>query len=246
MTGRASVLERGGSAGASRSPDSLGWPFERERGVSPSHLALGVAFALVFAIAAYRPSYPRDFWLENLLVLPFVAALVLGYRRFRFSTQGYVHIFVLLALHELGAHYTYSETPLGFWMAETLGLWRNHYDRAVHFVFGALMLLPLRELLAHRLCVSVARLTGLTILVLLGLSGLYELIESWAAQIVAPELGTAFLGTQGDEWDAQRDMTCALVGALLWTTLEYGKHSLAARAPVGEPEGPGTIDGEAC
>ena len=46
-------------------------------------------------------------------------------------------------------------------------------------------------------------------------SMLYELIEWGAAELFGGDLGAAFLGTQGDIWDAHKDMALASLGALL-------------------------------
>ena len=125
-----------------------------------------------------------------------------------------------------GAHYTYSETAFGFWLRDTLDLARNPYDRIVHFAFGLLLTYPAAR--ARRsACCSCAGVWAYLVpfLLMLAMSAGYESIESWVARIVSPELGSAYLGTQGDEWDAQRDMDRAMTGALIC----LGAH-LAGRA----------------
>jgi putative membrane protein len=141
--------------------------------------------------------------------------LAATHRAFAFSNFSYLLIAVFLSLHAVGAHYTYSLTPFGDCLARTFGLPRNPYDRLVHFAFGLLLAYPLHEL-ARR----VAHLHGgwsyaVPLFAVLFFSSGYEIVESWAARIVDPALGQAFLGTQGDEWDAQKDMTLALVGGVL-------------------------------
>ena len=141
--------------------------------------------------------------------------LVLTWRHHRFSPLSYILIFSFLVLHSVGAHYTYSEVPLGFWVRDWLGLSRNHYDRAVHFCFGFLLAIPTRELLMHLAAVRGFWSYYLAFDAICALSGLYEIVEWIAARVTNPELGAAYLGTQGDEWDAQKDMAMALTGALL-------------------------------
>ena len=177
--------------------------------------ALLAAYLLVWSVAAISPHARDDWALENLAVFLFATLLGLTHRRFAFSNLSYLLIFLFLLLHAMGAHYTYSLTPLGFWLQDAFALARNHYDRIVHFAFGLLLTYPVRELTRRVLHVHGFWSYGVPAIVALSLSSGYEIIESWAARIVDPELGTAFLGTQGDEWDAQKDMALALAGALL-------------------------------
>lgn len=166
-------------------------------------------------LAAIAPHDRSDWLLENLLVFAFVTVLVVTHRRFTFSNFSSLLIFAFLVLHAWGAHHTYSLTPLGFWIQDAFGLTRNHYDRIVHLAFGLLLVYPLRELARRVLHLHGGWAYAVPVLAVLSLSSGYEIVESWAARIVDPELGTAFVGTQGDEWDAQKDMSLALLGALL-------------------------------
>ncbi len=176
---------------------------------------LALAYVAVWVAAAISPLDRGDWLLENLLVFAFVPVLPLTYRRFAFSRASYALIFCFLVMHAYAAHYTYSLTPLGFWLQENLGATRNHFDRIVHFSFGLLLTVPLREVGVRVLGLRSGWSYAVPGLVILGISGGYEIVEYWAARMVDPELGTAFLGTQGDEWDAQKDMRLALAGSLL-------------------------------
>ncbi len=172
-------------------------------------------YAVTWTVTAIHPRFPSDWLLENLLALAFVAALAATWKRFPLSDLSYLLITAFLTLHAIGAHYTYAEVPVGFWVKDWLGLARNHYDRAVHFSFGLLLAYPIREVFLR-----VARTRGfwayyLPLDVTLAFSALYEIIEMAAAILVAPDLGDAYLGTQGDVWDAQKDMLAAGIGALL-------------------------------
>jgi len=162
--------------------------------------------------------------LENLLVFFFAGLLLATYRRFAFSLTAYWLFALFMGLHLYGSHYTYSETPLGFWLQDAFALGRNHYDRLVHFAFGLLLVYPLRELLRRLAGLTGKWLAILSLAVVMAMSALYEQVEMLAAVLVSPELGSAFLGTQGDEWDAQKDSGLAMLGALsLLLLLALGK-----------------------
>ena len=170
---------------------------------------------VLWIVTAIDPLYPRDWLLENLLVFISGAALLATYSRFRFSNLSYGLFAIFLSLHLVGAHYTYAETPFGFWLQDWFELQRNHYDRIVHFSFGLLLAYPMREILLHESGVKRAWSYFISINLILAFSAVYEVIEAIAAIIVSPELGTAYLGTQGDEWDAQKDTGLALAGAVV-------------------------------
>jgi putative membrane protein len=170
---------------------------------------------LLWLVTAIDPFNRRDWLLENLLVFIYAALLVASYRRFAFSNLSYGLFAVFLSLHLVGAHYTYSETPFGFWLQDTLDLSRNHYDRIVHFSFGLLIAYPFHELLLRAAGVRRSWSYLLVMVTVLGFSGFYEALEGVVAMIVSPELGAAYLGTQGDEWDAQKDTALAFFGAVI-------------------------------
>lgn len=175
------------------------------------------AYLLLWGWLAIAPIDRQDWLLENLLAVTLVLILVLTYRRFQFSTFSYVLIALFMALHAIGAHYTYAKVPAGFWLQDTFGLSRNPFDRIVHFAYGLLLVLPIRELLMRLAGIRGFWSYYLPISAVLAQSGIFEVVEAVVASIVSPELGSAYLGTQGDEWDAQKDMTAAFTGALLMT-----------------------------
>jgi len=187
---------------------------------------LFLAFLVWWGVFAWKPWFPSDWLLENVLTVLAVAALVLTRERFRFSNLSYVLIAVYLALHTLGAHYTYSKVPyeewsakLGFSIDELFGFERNQFDRLVHFLFGLLLAYPAREIFLR--IVDVRGFWGyyLPLDVVMSISMLYELIEWLVALLFGGELGTAYLGTQGDEWDAQKDMALATLGGVIAMTV---------------------------
>jgi putative membrane protein len=178
-------------------------------------LGLSAWYGLLWIVLAIAPRDRQDWFLENLLALSAVATLVATYRRFQFSTPSYFLITAFLSLHAVGAHYTYAEVPFGFWLQQAFGLSRNPFDRLVHFAYGLLLAYPLRELLIRLAGVQGLWSYYLPVSGMLAQSGLFEIVEALVAEIVSPELGAAYLGMQGDQWDAQKDMLAAFAGALL-------------------------------
>ena len=184
---------------------------------------LAVAFAIEWLLLAIEPFDRADWALENVLVVVAVIALGASYRRLRFSRVSYALMFVFLCIHEIGAHYTYERVPYDTWFTaltggtlnEVLKWERNNFDRVVHFLYGLLLAYPIREVFFR---VAAARgfwsyflpldLTAST-------SMLFELFEWAAAAIAGGDLGMAYLGTQGDVWDAHKDMALASAGALV-------------------------------
>ncbi len=184
---------------------------------------LGLLFAVIWTALAISPHDRADWALENALVLAFGAALLLTRRWFVFSRVSYTLIFLYLCLHAVGAHYTYSLVPYDdWWRALTggsfnalVGWERNNFDRVVHFSYGLLLAYPIREIFLRVVEVRGFWAYFLPMDVTLSTSALYELLEWGAAATVGSELGAAYLGTQGDIWDAQKDMALAAAGAVL-------------------------------
>jgi putative membrane protein len=193
-----------------------------------------VVFTAVWIALAIRPRYRADWFLENLLTFVAVPLAVLTYQRFSFSNRAYIQATVFVILNTVGSHYTYSEVPLGDWMRELFGFERNHYDRLVHFSFGLLMLLPIREL-AIRNSQAMGRFAVfyLSIAAVAFWSIMYEIIEWLVASIADPAAGTAYLGTQGDVWDAQKDMALACTGAVVAALLDRQARSRPRGRRVG-------------
>jgi putative membrane protein len=179
------------------------------------HWGLLLAFFGVWAWSAIHPWFPRDYLLENVLVLIFAPIVLFFARYFRLSNLSYLLITLFMILHLVGAHYTYAEVPFGYTLQSWLGANRNMYDRLVHFSFGFLMAYPIREVFMR-----LAKTKGiwsfyLPFDVTLAFSAVYEIFEWLIAVRVDPASGLAFLGSQGDVWDTQKDMLSAGVGAAL-------------------------------
>ena len=220
---------------------------------------LGVLFGALWVALAIEPKYRDDWMLENILVAVLVVAIAATHRKFVLSRVSYTLVFLFLCLHEVGAHFTYAEVPYDAWIRaltghslnEAMGWERNHFDRLVHFLYGLLMAYPLRELFLR-----VADVRGfwgyfLPLDFTLATSAMFELFEWGAAELFGGELGAAYLGTQGDVWDAHKDMALAGTGALIAMLVTaainaYLQHDFArewqeslrikARTPLGEDE----------
>ena len=171
-----------------------------------------VGFSMVMAIAPDD----RQFWaVASVLPALLVVCLVITHRVIPLSIASYVLIMVYLTLHTIGVHYTYAKVPAGLWLGQLFDLNRNHFDRIVHFSFGLLLTYPLEELFRVLAGIRGWMLYYLPVITILGLSGLWEIIESWAARVARPDLGLTVLGSQGDIWDPQKDMTAAFYGSIL-------------------------------
>lgn len=152
---------------------------------------------------------------ENTLTVIFLLILAFTYRKFKFSDLSYVLMTIYLCLHVYGAKYTYAENPFGYWLKDVLNLERNHYDRIVHFSFGFLLAYPLRDYFKNHFGWPNWVCWVLPCEITLSFSGAYEIIEWLVADIFFPSEGVAYLGTQGDMWDAQKDMSLAFAGSVL-------------------------------
>lgn len=178
---------------------------------------------------AISPLDRHDWLMENMLFFISFSALVGSYRFFQFSIKSYILITIFLTLHLTGAHYTYSKVPFGFYLSEVFDLTRNHFDRIVHFSFGLLLTFPIRELL-----IRFAKLRGffsyyLPIDVVLACSAFFEILEWLLVLSVNPELGDAYLGTQGDIWDAQKDMGLAMIGSVVAMLVTFTTNKFCRR-----------------
>ncbi len=172
-------------------------------------------FVVVWVWAAINPIYPHDWLLENYLVFIFVPVILLSAWYFRLSNVSYTLLTVFMCLHVIGSHYTYAEVPFGYVLQDWFNADRNMYDRIVHFSFGFLLAYPVREVFMR-----VSRTRGFwgfwfPVELTFAFSAIYEVIEWLTALNVDPVAGLAFLGAQGDVWDAQKDMLLAGMGSVI-------------------------------
>jgi putative membrane protein len=179
-----------------------------------------VIYAIWWIALAIAPLDRADWITENVLVVFGAALLGFTYKPFPLSRISYTCIFVFMMFHTLGAHYTYAKVPYQEWLPFLAG-GRNHFDRLVHFLYGLLLAYPIREMFLR-----IGNVRGfwgyfLPLDLTMSTSMLYELIEWGAAVVLGGDLGAAYLGTQGDIWDAQKDMALASLGALIAMTITY-------------------------
>ena len=181
------------------------------------------AFIMVFG-ACWANSYigntdTANWILENTLVFIFLGFLIFSYKKYQFSDLSYLLICIYLCLHVYGSKYTYAENPFGYWLKDVFHLSRNQYDRIVHFSFGFLLAYPMREMFLKWLKYPRWVAWLLPIEITLSISAFYELIEWAVADLFFKAQGDAYLGTQGDIWDAQKDIFVAFCGAIIATTI---------------------------
>ena len=195
------------------------------------------AIAALWIWLAIAPIDRSDWVLENVLLFLGAIVLLVTRKRLPLSSISYTMILVFFCLHIIGAHYTYAEVPYdaafrdltGSSFNEIVGWKRNNYDRVVHFSYGLLLAYPIRELFLR-----VANVRGfwgyfLPLDLTMSSSMLYELIEWLSAEMFGSGLGAAFLGSQGDQWDAQKDMALASLGALIAMTITAIVNSVSQR-----------------
>ncbi|MGW8557510.1 DUF2238 domain-containing protein [Streptomyces tubercidicus] len=193
------------------------------------------AVLLALALSGLQP-HDRPTWLmETCWVLVGVPVLIAVRKRFPLSPL----LCCLLAAHALvlivGGHYTYAEVPAGHWLQNALDLSRNPYDRFGHLMQGFVPAILVRELLVRTSPLRGSRwLAPLTVCACLAFSAFFEMIEWWAA-LAGGSAADAFLATQGDQWDTQWDMACALLGAVVSLLLLSRLHDRQlARLGTGE------------
>lgn len=174
-----------------------------------------VVFVLNWLVLGFNVKFFDDWKIENYLTVPFLILIYITHRWFKLSNASYGLIFAYMMFHIIGSHYTYAEVPFGYWLKDFLEISRNHYDRIVHFSFGFLLAYPIREL-----TIRITNAKGLwafyiPVEFVLAFSAIYEILEWIVALVYGGDLGVAYLGTQGDEWDAIKDMALAGSGAVI-------------------------------
>lgn len=195
---------------------------------------------VISVLTLWAPPAGRTSWaLEVGPGLIEVALLVLTFRRLPLSHFVYVTVFVHILVLIYGGYYTYALTPLGNWARDTFHLSRNHYDRVGHVALGVVPVFLARELLLRTSPLQRGKwLVFLSVSVVFAFAAFWELLEWWVTLLVASDVGQAFLGSQGDIWDAQWDMLLALLGAIASLVLASGLHDRSiAKVPGAVPPG---------
>ncbi len=174
---------------------------------------------IVTAVFIWSVIQPKGYLIWTKEVLPAVVVLIIviaTYNKFRLTTLSYIIIAILSITMFIGAHYTYSKVPLFNWIKDHFDLNRNHYDRFGHFL-KVLFTIVIREILIRKTPLTKGPwLYAITLSFALAIGALYEIIE-WLASIISKggKASKDFLGTQGDFWDAQWDMSVTLIGSII-------------------------------
>ncbi|MBL7724847.1 MAG: DUF2238 domain-containing protein [Chitinophagaceae bacterium] len=163
----------------------------------------------------------KDWIIENLLVVICLSLLMLTRRWHQFSDLSYICIFLFVMLHLYGAFYAYTQNAFGYMLQTKFNLWRNPYDRIVHFSFGLFMAYPFRELLVNRFGVSRKASWLLPIEIAFSFGTIFELIEWGVSVVTTKETGETYVATQGDVWDAHKDIALAALGAVVTMIITY-------------------------
>lgn len=173
------------------------------------------AFILCWFIMFFNCIDVQDWFIENILVFIYAIYAPIGYRKFKYRNVSYLFIFLFLLLHTYGAMYAYTQNPVGEYFQNTYHLSRNPYDRIVHFSFGFLLAYPLYDVLKNKLKVKGKWLFILPVNIITTLACIFELIEWTVAELTTKQTGETYVATQGDVWDAHKDIVLAILGAAI-------------------------------
>ncbi len=178
---------------------------------------LATVFILFFIALGIDP-VSREVWIAEVIpvVLVFIL-LLLTYNKFRFSNLSYALLAFWMFWHTVGGHYTFANVPFGF-VTDLFGFERNHFDRIGHFSVG-FYAYPLIELVTRKRWSGPVLASFLGVFFIMSVAAGYEIIEWWFAVVAGGDAGIEFLGSQGDIWDAQKDMLADTLGALSVTAL---------------------------
>ncbi len=195
-------------------------------------LILLALLIIILALTGYNPPAGRLNWfLEVIPGIVAVLVLIVSYTRFPFPNFIYYLVFAQMMILNYGGYYTYALAPLGNWMKVTFHLTRNHYDRIGHFALGFVPAFVVREIMIRKVNIKRgAWLFFIVVSIMLAIGAFWELTEWWTTLVVAPGIGQAYLGTQGDVWDAQWDMLWVLIGGVIAMTFFQKFHDRAMKS----------------
>jgi len=173
---------------------------------------LAAAFSVFWVALAINPVMRDVWWAENLPIIGVFLLLLLTYRIFKFSNLAYGLMAVWMILHTIGGHYTFANVPFDFF-TDLFGHERNHFDRLGHYSIG-FYAFPIAELLTRKRLAKPTVVYLFSLFAIMALAAGYEIIEWWYAAMAGGDAGIEFLGSQGDIWDAQKDMLADTLGAI--------------------------------
>ncbi|SIS55314.1 DUF2238 domain-containing protein [Neptunomonas antarctica] len=182
------------------------------------HLLAGIY--VIFSIVLGINPVSRDVWIAEIIpVIAIFLIFVFTFRVFRFSNVAYGLVFIWIFWHTIGGHYTFANVPFG-WVTEMIGAERNHFDRIGHFTIGFYAFAMAEWLLRKGYCGFKLAMT-FSLFFIMSVAAAYEIIEWWYAALEGGDAGVEFLGSQGDIWDAQKDMLSDTLGAITSLVLFY-------------------------
>lgn len=181
----------------------------------PVFLLLNIIFAAVWIFFFRTAVDPKDWWIENILVILFITGLLITKQKLEFSNLSLCCIYFFLFLHIYGAKMAYTHNELGEWLRNRFHLTRNPYDRIVHFSFGFLLACPFTELISRKFKNSQGFVLLFMNMAVLCLATVFELLEWAVAAFTDKATGETYVATQGDPWDAQKDIVLALLGSVI-------------------------------
>lgn len=192
-------------------------------------IALLIAYLALFIVCGIAP-YDRGVWFaENLPIIFIVVGIGIFSIFHRFSNLAYSLMAVLITLHTIGGHYTFERVPFDF-VSELFGFERNHYDRIAHFSVGFYAFAIAELMMAKKAVNSRTVFYLFPVFAIFTVAAVYEIFEWQFALMADPEAGIAVLGSQGDIWDAQKDMLADGLGAIaamcLFAILRHKKSSI--------------------
>jgi len=179
-------------------------------------------YAVLCVILAFNPFDRATWFAENLTVWIIVGIIsILWWRGIRFSNTAYLFASVLIFMHTIGGHYTFALVPFD-WFSDLFGFERNHYDRIAHFSVGFYAFAIAEWLFVKRLVANRFLLFTYPVFVIATIAMSYELIEwVYASGATTAEAASNYLGSQGDIWDAQKDMLADTLGAIVATGIFF-------------------------
>lgn len=173
---------------------------------------LAAVYVVFFIVLGINP-VSREVWLAEIIpVVIIFLLLVLTFKQFRFSNLSYGLMCIWIFWHTIGGHYTFANVPFG-WVSDILGSERNHFDRIGHFSVGFFAFAMAEWLLRKGYC-ELKFAMAFSLFFIMSVAAGYEIIEWWYAVAEGGDAGVEFLGSQGDIWDAQKDMLSDTLGAL--------------------------------